>query len=409
MATAPYKPAKGDGPAYDVMLGVTGESPQYGLLGDVSGRRVALDLNQTHTISLFGVQGGGKSYTLGTIAEMASLPIAGHQRAAAATRHGHLPLQPDHGLPPRVHVDGRSEQRRRAGAGAARRYGAEPRALSDVLLLAPADKVEERERRVPGHRSRPLKFAAAELQASHWRFLMGAVGNQATYIRQLNRIMKQLRDNLTLEGLRRASSTRRCRTTSRSWRACASTSPRSTSTIGAPPDVIRPGRLIIVDLRDEFIEKDEALGLFVVLLQLFAERSIDGPSTFNKLVVFDEAHKYIESPDLVAGLVEVVREMRHKGTSIMVASQDPPSVPVSLIELSSQIILHKFNSPAWLKHIQKANAALGALTPEKMAHLRPGEAFVWSSKATDEAFRQGRHQGMLSPPRTQQAGPRRRR
>ena len=26
----------------------------------------------------------------------------------------------------------------------------------------------------------------------------------------------------------------------------------------------------------------------------------------------------------------------------MVASQDPPSVPVSLIELSSQIIMHKF-------------------------------------------------------------------
>jgi len=57
------------------MLGVTGDSPQYGLLGDVSGRRVAIDLNQTHTISLFGVQGGGKSYTLGTIAEMALLPI----------------------------------------------------------------------------------------------------------------------------------------------------------------------------------------------------------------------------------------------------------------------------------------------------------------------------------------------
>jgi DNA phosphorothioation-dependent restriction protein DptH len=101
------------------------------------------------------------------------------------------------------------------------------------------------------------------------------------------------------------------------------------------------------------------------------------------------AHKYIESPDLIAGLVEVVREMRHKGTSIMVASQDPPSVPVSLIELSSQIILHKFNSPAWLKHIQKANAALGALTPERMANLRPGEAFVWSSKATDDAFTNG--------------------
>jgi hypothetical protein len=43
---------------------------------------------------------------------------------------------------------------------------------------------------------------AAELQTSHWRFLMGAVGNQATYIRQLNRVMKSLRDDLTLDGLR---------------------------------------------------------------------------------------------------------------------------------------------------------------------------------------------------------------
>ena len=148
-------------------------------------------------------------------------------------------------------------------------------------------------------------------------------------------------------------------------------------------EVVRPGRLIIRTCGTNSL-KDEALGLFVAL-QLFADARIDGRS-FNKLVVFDEAHKYIDSPDLVAGLIEVVREMRHKGVSIMVASQDPPSVPVSLIELSSQIIMHKFNSPAWLKHIQKANAALGNLTPERMALLKAGEAYVWSSKATDESF-----------------------
>ena len=73
----------------------------------------------------------------------------------------------------------------------------------------------------------------------------------------------------------------------------------------------------------------------------------------------------------------------------MVASQDPPSVPVSLIELSSQIIMHKFNSPAWLRHIQKANAALGELTSDKMSHLGTGEAHVWSSKASDDAFTRG--------------------
>ena len=68
----------------------------------------------------------------------------------------------------------------------------------------------------------------------------------------------------------------------------------------------------------------------------------------------------------------MVREIRHKGTSIMVASQDPPSVPTSLIELSTQIILHKFNSPAWLKHVQKADTALDALTPARLRLPRTG-------------------------------------
>ncbi|MGY5309140.1 hypothetical protein [Nocardia gipuzkoensis] len=77
-------------------------------------------------------------------------------------------------------------------------------------------------------------------------------------------------------------------------------------------DYVRPGRLIIVDLRDELIENDESLGLFVVLMQLFAQATDDG-GHFNKLVVFDEAHKYIGGPELVDVLVESVREMATKG------------------------------------------------------------------------------------------------
>jgi len=141
----------------------------------------------------------------------------------------------------------------------------------------------------------------------------------------------------------------------------------------------------------------------VVMLQIFSEATYQG-GTFNKLVVFDEAHKYTENDDLVSGLVEVVREMRHKGTSIMVASQDPPSVPVSLIELSSHIIMHKFNSPAWLKHIQKANAALGELTSDKMSHLGTGEAYVWSSKASDDSFIRGAVKIKCRPRATQHGG-----
>ena len=215
---------------------------------------------------------------------------------------------------------------------------------------------------------------------------MGAIGSQSMYMRQINLIMRSLRDNVTLDALRSgiddSSLSDHLKELAQTRLSFASEYIDDTQRL---QDLIRPGCLIIVDLRDEYIEKDEALGLFVVLLQIFSEATYQG-NPFNKLVVFDEAHKYVENNDLVSGLVEVVREMRHKGTSIMVASQDPPSVPVSLIELSSQIIMHKFNSPAWLKHIQKANAALSDLTAEKMSHLGTGEAYTWSGKASDETF-----------------------
>lgn len=375
--------------AYDIMLGATVSTPQYGLLGEVSGRKVALDLNQTHTISLFGVQGGGKSYTLGSVAEMASLPIPGINclPEPLSTIIFHYSPTMDY-KPEFTSMVGANNVEDQVRA-LKEMYGAMPKALTDVLLLVPADKIEERRAEYPDIEVLPLQFTASELKASHWKFLMGAVGNQATYIRQIMRIMKSMRDEITLEGLKTgveaSSIPEHLKELARMRLELAGEYINDSASL---TEVVKPGRLIIVDLRDEYIEKDQALGLFVVLLQLFAEARIEGRS-FNKLVVFDEAHKYIESPDLVAGLIEVVREMRHKGVSIMVASQDPPSVPVSLIELSSQIIMHKFNSPAWLKHIQKANAALANLTPERMALLKAGEAYVWSSKATDESFSKG--------------------
>jgi hypothetical protein len=79
-------------------------------------------------------------------------------------------------------------------------------------------------------------------------------------------------------------------------------------------------------------------------------------------------------------------------------------VPTSLIELSTQVILHKFNSPAWLKHVQKANAALDGLTPGRLAALGPGEAYVWSSKATDDAFTKGAVRVRCRPRVTQHGG-----
>ncbi|MFD9277070.1 hypothetical protein ACFWD7_07225 [Streptomyces mirabilis] len=388
----------------DVVLGVSHPSPQFGLLGISAGRKVALDLNETHTISLFGVQGGGKSYTLGSILEMVSLPVPGVNELSKplASMVFHYSETSDYAPEFTSMIRPNSDEGQRAALRV--RYGAEPAALEDVILLVPDENVDERRREYPDIDVRPLAFAASELKRSHWHFLMGAVGNQATYIRQIGKIIKVNRENLTLEAiLRGVEDSELAEHLKKQAKGRLDLAESFIDDTARLQDLVRPGRMIIVDVRSDDIEKSDALGLFVVLMQLFAEAR-HGDEQFNKLVVFDEAHKYADGGDLVAGLVSSVREMRHKGMSVVVASQDPPSVPATLIELSSTIVLHKFTSPAWLKYLQKVNTALGGLTPQKMAELRPGEAYVWSSKATDEAFTQGTVKVSCRPRATEHGG-----
>lgn len=386
-----------------IFLGTSKPSPQYGALGqDNLGRTVALDLNETHTISLFGVQGGGKSYTLGSVIEAATIPASPVNQLprplATIVFHYSPTLDYEPEFTSMVAPNPESSQVQDLVA----RYGGAPTALADVVILVPADQLEQRRLEHPELTVLPLKFGSSELRAEHWRFLMGAVGNQSTYIRQLQRIMKAHRNDLRLDVIRNAVADSglpdNLKQLAQQRLDLAAEYIDDSVSI---KEVVRPGRMIVVDLRDEFIEKDEALGLFVVLMQLFADAQRE---RFNKLVVFDEAHKYIDSPDLVDGLVESVREMRHKGMSVLVASQDPPSVPIKLIELSDIVILHKFNSPAWLRHMQKATVSLADLTPAKMASLAPGEAYVWSSRSTEADFTRGAVRLRLRPRMTRHGG-----
>ena len=388
----------------DIFLGTSRPSPQYGILGQDAhfGRTVALDLNETHTISLFGVQGGGKSYTLGSIIEAATLPAPPVSQLPQPLATIVFHYSPTLDYEPEFTTMNAPNTDLAQVEDLASRYGGTPGALQDIVLLVPADQLEQRRAEHPELTVLPLKFASQELRAEHWRFLMGAVGNQSTYIRQLQRIMKAHRNHLRLdvirEGVIESGLTDALKQLAQQRLDLAEEYIDDSASI---KDVVRPGRMIIVDLRDEFIEKDEALGLFVVLMQLFADAQRE---RFNKLVVFDEAHKYIDSPDLVDGLVSSVREMRHKGMSVLVASQDPPSVPIKLIELSDVVILHKFNSPAWLRHMQKAIVSLAELTPARMSSLAPGEAYVWSSKATDQDFTRGAVRMKLRPRMTRHGG-----
>lgn len=370
----------------DVLIGSTELTPQYGLLGRSGSHSVAIDLNGCNTISLFGVQGFGKSYTLGVIAEMASAvnPGVNVLPAPLATVIFHF-HKSDSYEPEYVTAIAPNRKTSEVDRLLAE-YGAHPRGLDDVVLLAPEAKVERRRREYPGVRVEPIKFSSSELGAESWKFLMGAIGNSSLYVRQIVDIMQSYGNDLTLADLEKEiedsdfskSDLRFANIRLRLARRFIDDSVRLR-------DLLKPGRTLIVDMRDEWMEKDQALGLFLVIMNTLAQ-SEDNGTLFNKLMVFDEAHKYIGESGLIAEVVAMIREMRHWATSVVIASQDPLSVPRAIIELTSILVLHRMTSPQWLKHLRSAIVALDDVQDGAVTSLQPGEALVWSQRSTDKRF-----------------------
>ena len=268
------------------------------------------------------------------------------------------------------------------------RYGAVPDNIEDVILLTPKDKIGERIAEYPSIKVLPIAFNSKELNVQDWMFLLGAMGNDSTYVKQLKAIMKEHRRNLTLDTINQSVDDSVLLSVSQKAlaRQKLSFAREYIDDSFTLNEVLEPGRLIIVDLRDEFIDKDEALGLFVIMLNIFSGVKNRNGKHFNKFIVFDEAHKYMDNKELTGNIVTSIREMRHKGVSIMIASQDPPSLPNEIIELSSVVLMHKFNSPQWLKHVQKSITQLSTLKPADMSALIPGEGFLWATKATDKSI-----------------------
>ena len=375
-------------PTYDILIGDNKKTPQVGVIGRTiaNNRKIAVDLSGCNTFSLFGIQGAGKSYTIGTVTEMVlkRFPNVNNLKAPLASVIFHYSDSMDYAPEFTSMVYPNDDKRQLTMLK--QKYGAEPDSIKDVILLTTKDKVEERQAEYPDIEIHQIGFDSSELQAKDWMFLLGAMGNDSTYIRELKLMMKKTRNDLSFKNIRRGVASSQTMTTAQKGLANQRLNfAEEYINDGVKlQEFLKPGRLIIVDLRDEFIEKDEALGLFVVMLNIFSSVKVVDGKEFNKFIVFDEAHKYMNNKELVGSITTAIREMRHKGVSIMIASQDPMSLPNEIIELSSMVILHRFNSPQWVKHVQKAITPLSSLTPSMMSSLKSGEAYLWAGKSTDD-------------------------
>jgi ATPase family associated with various cellular activities (AAA) len=158
---------------------------------------------------------------------------------------------------------------------------------------------------------------------------------------------------------------------------------------------IQDGALVIADLTDPVLSAEEANRIFQLLLQQF--RTVRK----SKVVVLSEAHKYMKSSSsssssdsssgLASELVHVARQLQQQNLRIVVSTQSPRVLPEELLELTTLVAVHSFQSHDWYKHLQSKLSMEGALFSDVTA-LKAGQALVFARKTDLKGTQQQQQQ-----------------
>lgn len=376
-----------------ILVGSSNENDSdLGLLGWADEKRILLDMfvgqieheDRAHTISVFGIPKFGKSYSLGAIIEMALAPQNAIRRGPplpVVVFHydSNVTYKPEFANLAYPASDPQNIRTLKA------QTGAEPKAVNDVVILVPPWRVEERVKEFPGAKVQPLTFSSSEMGTPEWLLLMGVPGSEALYISQMKDLFLSLEESgeITLKAIRQ-----KVRESDMSEQAIKlalqrlNLAKRWINDQNTLQEYLRPGRLVILDIRDTMIDASDAMRLCLISLGLFQRVQTEDGSPMPKLIVLDEAHKYVQK-EFAKEMETVVNQMRHTATSVAIASQSPDSIPANVLEKSSIVLLHRITGPNQIRYLKKAVQGLSGIQASKVASLEKGHCIIWSSESTD--------------------------
>jgi DNA helicase HerA-like ATPase len=143
-------------------------------------------------------------------------------------------------------------------------------------------------------------------------------------------------------------------------------------------EVVRPGRVLVVDLRQPLFSREDALRFFLVCANQISR--VQG--AFNKMVIFDEAHEYL-SEAFGEKLDSRIRLSRHEGTSYIFATQDVSSIPTPIQRFISTKCVFGLGSHQNVRDLVD-------FAPEfkgfDLVQLRPGQCLVQSTFSAQNVF-----------------------
>jgi hypothetical protein len=299
------------------------DSPSLGLIGCLKdGKRgLAVSFAKPQCMVVLGYMGSGKSYALGVFMESAvkNLPhlsqhkkpmcvIAFNYRRNPEARFEYWGFKLPNSKP--------AEVRRLR-----KEFSADPSGVDQVNVFGYGPELGRREGDYQGVATYPIQFRPDELGAEHWEILMKPPNQQAEYMDVIRDIIQKLfyQERLTYKNLEkhiltdeRLSNMQRQKARNRlSFASKWLTDERSYEW----GEVLTSGSLNIFDLRMQALSSDDALKLCLVLTDL-VRRAKNG---VNKMIVFDEAHEYVDSKELVAELENAITQIRHDGMSFVLA------------------------------------------------------------------------------------------
>ncbi|KAJ7077010.1 hypothetical protein B0H15DRAFT_862818 [Mycena belliarum] len=354
------------------------EFPSRGLLGTSAGDRIYVNTNAPSSAVICGIQGSGKSHTVSCLLECALI---------SDTRIGSLP-EPLSALV--FHFDTQDTGRPCEAAFLSLANRSSDAAVAHVTILCSPSNLNRRRAAyasLPQVRIAPLFLSEGDLTADRMLALMGC-DNMETMPLYMHTALLLIRtmgvDAFRYSEFKHQISREHLNPTQKAMIKLRLDLLDSFIRPTAPniQSYFTPGGLVLVDLTDPFLDGLTATVLFDIVLGSFTQWQ----SVCGKLVVLDEAHKYLTNNDsarLTQSISNIIRLQRHLATRVIIATQEPTVVPATILDLASIIICHRFSSPAWCAHLARHVSTGGDSVSwyNEVMLLDTGDALVFSPAA----------------------------
>lgn len=373
--------------AADLFLGAE-TATRFTVVGKLAntGQVVALDLDHPKAIGVFGYMGSGKSYLLGALMEGAAMPIPAlstmrsplavvvfnYRRNAADRFELSSLVRPnrDAGDMERLHGE----------------YSAAPQPIAGLDVLCMPGELAGRRVEYEGAVARELYFDPQALDVEDWELLMGEPGSDAVFARVIRATLQDLRrqGGITIEGVRELLEEKLPRGSMSAAEIRLEAVERIVSSSHGVDfgEILRPGRVLAIDLRQPMFNREDAMKLILVCANQIAKQR----TAFNKLVVFDEAHEYMT--EAFGDRFDArIRYMRHEGSSYVFATQDVGSIPTSIRRHLGTNFVFSLETRDNITDLLKAAPEFSNL---QLQHLPPGSCYAVSSRSTGNVFRSPR-------------------